>query len=83
MVEVWIRQRNQITIPVDIAQALGLGPGSLCHMDVVNGVITLTPSHQPASPPLDSYAGCAQGAWGASPEEVEASVSADRASWDR
>lgn len=83
MVEVWIRQRNQVTIPVDIAQALGLGPGSLCRMDVVNGVITITPSLHPAAPSLASYAGCAQGAWGASPEEVEANASADRASWDR
>ena len=83
MVEVWIRQRNQVTIPVDIAQALGLGPGSLCHMDVANGVITITPSHHPAPPSLASYAGCAQGAWGATPDEVEAAVVADRASWDR
>ena len=83
MPEVWIRQRNQITIPVDIARELGLGPGSLCRMDVVNGVITITPSHHAAPLPLASYAGCAQGAWGASPEEVEAAVAADRASWDR
>lgn len=83
MVEVWIRQRNQITIPVDIAHSLGLGPGSLCHMDVINGVITLTPAHQPASPPLAAYAGCAQGAWGVTSEEVAAEVAADRASWDR
>ena len=83
MAEVWIRQRNQITIPVDIARELGLGVGSLCRMDVVNGVITITPSHQPAPPPLAAYAGCAQGAWGATPEELESAIAADRHSWDR
>lgn len=83
MADVRIRERNQITIPVDIAKALGLGPGSLCRMDVVNGVITITPSLHPAPPSLASYAGCARGAWGASPEEVEAAIVADRTSWDR
>lgn len=83
MADVWIRQRNQVTIPVDIARDLGLGPGSLCRMDVVNGVITITPAHQAAPPPLSTYAGCAQGAWGGTPEEVEEAVAADRLSWDR
>lgn len=83
MGEVWIRQRNQVTIPVDIARDLGLGPGSLCRMDVVNGVITITPAHQPAPPPLAAYAGCAQGAWGATHEELESAVAADRMRWDR
>ena len=83
MVEVWIRQRNQLTVPVDIASEAGIGPGSLCHMDIVNGVITLTPAEGPAPRSLDSYAGIARGAWGRTAADVEASVMGDRDAWQR
>ena len=83
MADVWIRQRNQLTVPADIAHEAGIGPGSLCHMDVVNGVITLTPAEGPATKPLDSYAGIAHGAWGRTAAEVEASVMGDRDAWQR
>ena len=83
MAEVWIRQRNQLTVPADIAREAGIGPGSLCHMDIVNGVITLTPAEGSAPRPLDAYAGIARGAWGRTAADVEATVTGDRDSWQR
>ena len=83
MVDVWIRQRNQLTVPVDIAREAGIRPGTLCRMDIVNGVITLTPADGPAPRPLESYAGVARGSWGRKVGEVETTVAGDRDSWQR
>ena len=83
MVDVWIRQRNQLTVPVDIAREAGIGPGTLCRMDIGNGVITLTPADGPAPRPLESYAGVARGSWGRKVGEVETTVAGDRDSWQR
>jgi len=83
MTEIRIRDRNQITVPGDIARAAGIGPGSICRMDYVNGVITITPSGAPAPRDLESFAGIARGAWGRSPDEVEQRIAADRDSWQR
>lgn len=82
MVDVWIRQRNQLTVPVDIAREAGIGPGALCRMDIVKGVITLTPAHGSAPRPLESYAGIARGAWGHK-GAAETTVVGDRDSWQR
>lgn len=83
MVEVWIRQRNQLTVPVDIAAQAGLSPGSLCHMEFANGVITLTPADSTAGRPLESFAGIARGTWGQTRAHVESAALSDRDSWDR
>lgn len=83
MAEVWIRQRNQLTVPVDIAQRAGVGPGSLCHMEYANGVITLTPADGPSGRALDSFAGIARGTWGRTRADVEAAAIGDRESWER
>lgn len=83
MAEIRIRDRNQITVPGDIARAAGIGPGSICRMDYVNGVITITPADAPAPRGLQSYAGIARGAWGRTPDEVEQSIASDRDSWQR
>lgn len=83
MVDIRIRDRNQITVPGDIARAAGVGPGSICRMDYANGVITITPADAPAARGLESYAGIARGAWGRSPEEVEQHIADDPDSWQR
>lgn len=83
MAEVYIRQRNQLTVPVDIATQAGLGPGSLCHMEYANGVITLTPADGTAVRTLESFAGIARGTWGRTRAQVESVVWGDRDSWDR
>lgn len=80
MREVWIRQRNQLTVPGDIAEAAGIGPGSMCRMDIVNGVITLTPADQGA-PDVARYRGVGSGAWGSSIAEINETIGRD--TWDR
>lgn len=83
MVDVWIRQRNQLTVPVDIARQAGLAPGSLCRMEFANGVITIVPADGAAGSDLESYVGIARGAWGGTPKEMDATIAADRDTWDR
>jgi hypothetical protein len=83
MTEVRIRQRNQLTVPVDIARAAGLASGSLCHMEYANGVITITPADAPHMRPLETFAGIARGSWDSASDAVETQISADRESWQR
>ena len=83
MPEVTIRQRNQLTVPAEIARQVGIQPGTTCTIEVVGGVITLTPTGGPAGQPLAAYRGAARGAWGPTPAEIEATIAADRASWQR
>lgn len=83
MVRVTIRNRNQLTVPVDIAAAAGLTSGSLCDMEYVNGVITITPADTPTRRPLSDYAGIARGVWGDTEDEIENRIREDRESWER
>lgn len=83
MVRVTVRNRNQLTVPVDIAAAAGLTSGSLCDMQYVNGVITITPTGSTAARPLADFAGVARGVWGETDEEIEEQIRADRESWHR
>lgn len=83
MVKVTIRDRNQLTVPVDIAAAAGLTSGSLCDMEYVNGVITITPVDSTTARPLADFAGIARGVWGGTDEEIEEQIRTDRESWHR
>lgn len=83
MAEIRVRQRNQITVPVDIARAAGLSEGSLCHMEYANGVITITPANAKSPRPITSYAGTAHGTWGATVDEIIETLDGDRRSWNR
>lgn len=83
MVRVTIRGRNQLTVPVDIAAAAGLTSGSLCDMEYVNGVITITPADSPLRRPISDFVGIARGAWGDTDDEVEQRIRTDRESWNR
>jgi len=82
MARVTVRQRNQLTIPVDIARAAGFHEGSVCSMELVNGIIVITPAGISA-PSLDSFAGVARGAWGETAADVERAIASDRGSWNR
>ena len=70
-------------MPGDIAAAAGIGPGSVCRMQYVNGVIAITPVDGTPATSIEDYAGLARGAWGASEAEIELRISADRDSWQR
>ncbi|CAB4966240.1 MAG: hypothetical protein F2842_12920 [Actinobacteria bacterium] len=82
MARVTVRQRNQLTIPVDIARAAGLIEGSVCSMEMVNGTIVITPAGGTA-PPLGSFVGVARGVWGETAADVERTLASDRGSWNR
>jgi bifunctional DNA-binding transcriptional regulator/antitoxin component of YhaV-PrlF toxin-antitoxin module len=83
VVEIRIRDRNQLTVPVDIAAAAGLVPGSVCEMDYRNGIITITPADSPIPRPLSDFDGVARGAWGDTDEQIDQTITADRDSWQR
>lgn len=82
MARVTVRQRNQLTIPMDIARAAGIHEGSVCTMEMVNGSVVITPAGVNA-PSLDSFAGVAHGVWGSTAAHIDRALSADRGSWDR
>jgi antitoxin component of MazEF toxin-antitoxin module len=82
MARVTIRQRNQLTIPVDIAKALSLEEGSLCTMELINGTIVITPPGADTAP-ITNFSGVARGAWGDTAADVERTLAADRGSWNR
>ena len=82
MIRVTVRQRNQVTIPVDIAKALGLREGSVCSMELINGAIIVTPEGT-ATPALEPFKGVARGVWGETARDVERTIAGDRASWNR
>lgn len=52
-------------------------------MDIVDGVITLTPAEGPTPRSLDTYAGIARGGWSRTAADVEASIMGDRDAWQR
>lgn len=84
MTEITVRQRNQVTIPADIALAAGIAPGAKFDLIWANGVITMRPiEHADSATSVLQYAGIGAGLWGSSPEEIEATIESNRAGWDR
>lgn len=84
MTEITVRQRNQVTIPAEIAAAAGIHPGSKFDLVWANGVITMRPmEHRDSGESVLKYAGIGKGLWGDSREEIDANIDRERASWDR
>lgn len=75
-VEVGLRQKNQLTLPEPIAQRLGVGPGDR----LIFAIDEQDPRRVQVRPLLRSYAGILEGVYG-TPEEVEAYLREERASW--
>ena len=75
-VEVKLRRKNQLTLPDEIAERLGVGPGDRL-------IVSLDADH-PTSvamrPLLRSYAGILKGMYG-TPEEAAEYLRQERASW--
>lgn len=78
-----LRDRRQITLPADIVAAAGLHTHDTLEVRVVNGVIQLIPSAAPPRPSrsLGRFLGAANGVYGSTAEEADASLRAQRESW--
>ena len=83
MTEILIRERNQLTVPVDIAREAGIGPGTVCHMEIKNGIISITPAHAAQPRRWESFRGIASGVWGKTPAEVDREITRTRETWQR
>lgn len=76
-VEVQLRQRNQITVPVEAVDGLGVAPGDRL-------VLTVDPAHRRVEirPLRQSYAGVAGTSYGKTAREIDAYIKRERAAWD-
>lgn len=76
VVEVQLRERNQLTVPAEAAQALDARPGTrlVLSVDPARHVATVRPLR-------DSYAGIAGRAYGRNAREKAAYVKHERDAW--
>ena len=79
-----IRPKGQVTIPAEILQAWHLNSSDQINVNLVNGVVMLTPvnrrEHQKS---VLSYAGIARGLWGDSADDIDNFIRSERDSWER
>ena len=87
MSKIRLEKQRQLTLPPEIVEQAGIRQHDMLEASYEDGAIILRPirSHEPAGPTksIMDYAGSCKGAWGNTPEEVEANLAEDRASWDR
>lgn len=76
-VEVPLRQKNQLTLPAEVARALEAGPGDR----LVFTVYPDAPDTAVVRRLRESYFGALADAYGSTPEEVRDYVRAEHASW--
>ena len=83
MTEITVRQRNQITIPHDIAAQAGITTGTVCDVFYANGTIMIRlPRHEAPDDDIMRFAGVGKGLWGSTTEEVDRTIRGLRDSWD-
>ena len=86
MPEVRLRPKGQVTIPASIIEKAHLTEDVMLDVELVNGVITMTPHPQGKGctrEDIMAYAGIFQGAWGDTPKKVDETVSKLRDEWER
>lgn len=86
MAEVRLRPKGQITIPASIIEKARLAEDVMLDVELVNGVITLTPLPQSkgrAREDIMAYAGVFRGAWGDTPRSVDETIIGLRNEWER
>jgi len=87
MSKIRLKKQRQFTLPPDIVAQAGLRQYDMLEASYENGVIILRPvrslDHCTPTKSIMDYAGSCKGAWGNTPDEVEANLSIDRSSWDR
>ncbi|NTU96606.1 MAG: AbrB/MazE/SpoVT family DNA-binding domain-containing protein [Chlorobiaceae bacterium] len=84
MSKIRVRKKNQITIPLRIAEQAGIKPDDILEISSSAGIVTLVPVGRKGKKrsALD-YAGIARGVWGDTAEEIEMELKKDRDSWER
>lgn len=84
MGHVTVRQRNQITLPPEAVEELGLRVGDTGEVTVQgNALIIRFRSRQAARAAVERAYGALKGVWGTTYEEIQATIDRDRASWNR
>ena len=84
MTQIRIRERNQITLPANIAVAASLSPNDALEVSFANGVITLIPVNPHIKRrSITDYVGSAKGLWGTTGTEIDAQLRDERDSWER
>ena len=84
MTQIRIRERNQITLPANIAVAASLSPNDTLEVSFANGIITLIPVHpHNKRRSITDYVGSAKGVWGTTGAEIDAQLRGERDSWER
>ena len=79
-----IRPKGQITIPSEILQAWHIHSNDKINVNLVNGVVMLTPVNRTENKKsISSYAGIARGLWGDSAEEIDSFIRNERESWEK
>lgn len=84
MTQVRVRQKGQITIPMQIAEEAQIRPDDTLEISYTNGVITLIPvARKERGSSIMAFAGIARGTWGETAEEVDGNLEQSRSSWER
>ena len=84
MTQIRIRQRNQITLPANIAVAASLSPNDTLEVSFDNGVITLIPVNpHNKRRSITDYVGSAKGLWGTTGAGIDTQLRDERDSWER
>ncbi len=72
MPKVRVRPKNQITIPLRIAEEAGIKPDDVLDITYMNGLITMVPAGKKGEKrPIMKYAGIARGTCGKTSGEIE------------
>jgi antitoxin component of MazEF toxin-antitoxin module len=81
MPEIRMRPKHQVTLPASIVREASIKPDDRLSVVFTNGNIVITPVRNEVKDDVMSYAGIFRGAWGNTPEQVEATIHNLRNEW--
>lgn len=84
MLQIRVRDKHQITLPMAIVRGAGISESDLLDVQFKNGVITLTPCKSaPSKKSLMDFVGITPGLYGKDAAEVAQYLANERDSWER
>jgi hypothetical protein len=88
MSQLKLREKGQVTIPVDLLQEWGrknnVATNDAIDIHLSNGVLMLIPAKRHAAKrDIMSFAGAGKGLWGNTPADIEITIQELRSSWAR